>query len=94
MIAPFLFVNIAHRGACRLGENPFIEYICSSCWLWHRAGANEPQRVARLEERVSTLEKKIRRASDVGLVLFLFGAFCALWTQNSGRSDLYVGTTV
>jgi cell division protein FtsW (lipid II flippase) len=47
---------------------------------------SEPQRVARLEGRVSTLEEKIRDAGDAGLVLFLFGVFCALWAQNSGRS--------
>jgi hypothetical protein len=46
----------------------------------------EPQRVTQLEGRVSTLEQKIRNAGDAGLVLFLFGAFCALWAQNSGRS--------
>ena len=47
---------------------------------------SEPQRVAQLENRVSTLEQKIPDAGDAGLVLFLFGAFCALWAQNSGRS--------
>jgi hypothetical protein len=46
----------------------------------------EPQRVSQLEHRVSTLEQKIRQAGDQGLVLILFGAFCALWAQNSGRS--------
>ncbi|HRE79700.1 MAG TPA: hypothetical protein PLN52_01570 [Opitutaceae bacterium] len=47
---------------------------------------SEPQRVAQLEGRVSTLEQKIRSVGDAGLVLFLFGAFCALWAKNSGRS--------
>ena len=47
---------------------------------------SEPQRVSQLENRVSTLEQKIRQVGDQGLVLFLFGAFCALWAQNSGRS--------
>ena len=46
----------------------------------------EPQRVARLEGRVSTLENKVRKAGDAGLALFLFGAVCALWAQNTGRS--------
>ena len=46
----------------------------------------EPERVNQLERRVSTLEHKIRQAGDQGLVLFLFGAFCALWAQNSGRN--------
>lgn len=47
---------------------------------------SEPQRVIQLERRVSTLEKKIRQVGGQGLVLFLFGAVCALWAQNSGRS--------
>jgi len=47
---------------------------------------SEPQRVSQLEHRVSTLEHKIRQVGDQGLVLLLFGAVCALWAQNSGRS--------
>ncbi len=47
---------------------------------------SESQRVARLEDRVSTLEQKILGLGDEGLVLFLFGAFCALWAKNTGRS--------
>jgi hypothetical protein len=46
----------------------------------------EPQRVAELEHRVSKLERKIRKVSEKGLVLVLFGAFCALWAQNTGRN--------
>jgi hypothetical protein len=45
-----------------------------------------PQRVSQLEHRVSTLEEKIQQAGDQGPALFLSGAFCALWAQNSGRS--------
>lgn len=47
---------------------------------------SEPQRVTQLEYRVSTLEQRIRDVGDQGLVLILFGAFCALWAQNSGRN--------
>ena len=46
----------------------------------------EPQRVSRLETRVTTLEEKIKKVGNQGLVIFLFGAFCALWAQNTGRS--------
>jgi len=46
----------------------------------------EPQRVDRLETRVSSLEQKIRKAGDQGLAVFLFGAVCALWAQNTGRN--------
>ena len=47
-------------------------------------------RVANLENRVSGLDSDLKRTvKDVGpggFVLFLFGAFCALWAQNTGRS--------
>jgi 4-hydroxybenzoate polyprenyltransferase len=46
----------------------------------------EPQRVAGLENRVSTLEQKIRSAGDAGVALFVCAALCALWAQNSGRN--------
>jgi hypothetical protein len=39
-----------------------------------------------LEGRVSALESKVRQASEVSAVGLLFGAFCALWAQNTGRS--------
>jgi hypothetical protein len=56
--------------------------LCSG----HAFSQPEPQRVTQLEYRVSTLEQKIKQVGDQGLVLILFGAFCALWAQNSGRS--------
>ena len=41
-----------------------------------------------LERRVSALEGRVQDAAETGMVLFLFGAFCALWAQNRGRSGL------
>ncbi len=47
-------------------------------------------RVSNLENRVSGLDsdfnRRVKDAGPGGLVLFLFGAFCALWAQNTGRS--------
>jgi len=43
-------------------------------------------RVSALESRMSRLESRVRTATTAGAVAFLFGAFCALWAQNSGRS--------
>jgi hypothetical protein len=40
-------------------------------------------RVERLERQVADLAEE---SAPTGLVLFLFGAFCALWAQNTGRS--------
>jgi hypothetical protein len=41
--------------------------------------------VAGVESRISVLGRTIDSSSGEG-VLFLFGAFCALWAQNSGRN--------
>ncbi|MEO6992776.1 MAG: hypothetical protein ABI273_04020 [Lacunisphaera sp.] len=43
---------------------------------------------ARLESRVSALERRANSLPlDLGGVGFLFGAFCALWAQNTGRNS-------
>ena len=39
-----------------------------------------------LENRVTTIESTIDDLASAGFVIFLFGAFCALWAQNSGRN--------
>jgi hypothetical protein len=41
------------------------------------------ERMARLEGKVSSLESK---AGQIGIVAWLFAAFCALWAQNTGHS--------
>ena len=50
-------------------------------------------RVTQLEKDVKGLKSDIRRlmsevreAASAGLVAYLFGIFCALWAQNTGRS--------
>jgi hypothetical protein len=47
------------------------------------ANANE---INQLRTRVSQLERRVDKLDDTALVLFLFGVFCALWAQNTGRS--------
>ena len=39
-----------------------------------------------LENRVTRIESTIDGLANAGFVIFLFGAFCALWAQNSGRN--------
>lgn len=41
---------------------------------------------ATLEDRVQALEQRVDRLAGTGLVLFLYGAFCALWAQRTRRS--------
>lgn len=53
------------------------------------AGAQTAQdlgdRVEGLEAQVRALEERVE-SLPIGLVLILFGGFCALWAQNTGRS--------
>ena len=44
------------------------------------------QRVTNVEQRVSALEGRVKQFGGEGLELFLIGAFCALWAQNTGRN--------
>ena len=39
-----------------------------------------------LEHRVTAIESTIDDLASAGFVMFLFGAFCALWAKNSGRN--------
>lgn len=44
------------------------------------------QKIASLQEEVRRLKSSNDAAAAGGMVSFLFGAFCALWAQNSKRS--------
>jgi hypothetical protein len=39
-----------------------------------------------LSTRVASLERRVASVQTAGVGLFLFGAFCALWAQNTGRN--------
>ena len=43
-------------------------------------------RLDRVESGVSDTKSKLEENASGGAALFLFGAFCALWAQNTGRS--------
>jgi len=44
------------------------------------------RRIAELERRIENLPTPIQTHGPDGAAIFLFGAFCALWAQNTGRS--------
>jgi hypothetical protein len=52
--------------------------------------SEESYRIVQLERKVGELEQKAGRSSGfagpAGAVAYLFGAFCALWAQNTQRS--------
>lgn len=45
----------------------------------------ESAEISRLEHRVAGLERVNRNVGGMAAVAILFGAFCALWAQNTGR---------
>jgi hypothetical protein len=51
------------------------------------AQENLERRVEALERRVEVPRTIIQEQGPSGAVLFLFGAFCALWAQNTNRSS-------
>jgi len=71
LMSPFIFLNSAHSS-----ESEKVE------WL--------EKKIERLEYRVEQSERKLSKvdevAKDLAPLLFLFGAFCALWAQNSKRN--------
>lgn len=65
----------------------FVLLLLLGVWAVVPAFAQaQPQRMDQLEQRVSTLERKVRQLGGEGVLLVLFGAFCALWAQNTGRN--------
>jgi hypothetical protein len=51
-----------------------------------RKVAEVESRLARLESKVTGIPSSVQSNGSDGGVLFLFGAFCALWAQNTNRN--------
>ncbi len=49
------------------------------------AGSTETERLTGIESRLSAVERNLGEVSSGGLGIFLCGAFCALWAQNTRR---------
>jgi hypothetical protein len=47
----------------------------------------EASRISQIETRIGNLERRTNQSIQLGSPLLLFGAFCALWAQNTGRSS-------
>lgn len=43
-------------------------------------------KLEQVERNTSDISKKTKDYAPIGLVLFLFGGFCALWAQNTGHN--------
>jgi Flp pilus assembly protein TadB len=51
----------------------------------YRVGKTERD-VRELEQQLNAVRQNARSAATAGGASFLFGAFCALWAQNTGRN--------
>jgi hypothetical protein len=51
-----------------------------------QADEQTDRRIAELEMRINSLPTPIQTHGNDGAALFLFGVFCALWAQDTGRS--------
>ena len=51
-----------------------------------QADEQTDRRIAELERRINSLPTPIQTHGDNGALVFLFGVFCALWAQNTGRN--------
>jgi hypothetical protein len=89
--------RLARRVHCRWVQSPnlwtmvcILVFLLSASLLQAQVTPSTQQyeaRVSRLEDRVSELQRSpAYHGVDVGGVSFLFGAFCALWAQNTRRS--------
>jgi outer membrane murein-binding lipoprotein Lpp len=47
---------------------------------------SESSTIANLQMRVAQLENRVTSHAADGVAVFVAGAFCALWAQNTGRS--------
>ncbi len=70
-----------------------IFFFVLTLWLVAPLGAQvdgriqtTENRLSAIESRLSRIESRVRSASATGAAVFLFGAFCALWAQNTGRN--------
>lgn len=44
------------------------------------------KKVSQIESQITTLNSNLKTYASSSFVLFLSGAFCALWAQNTGRN--------
>ncbi|MFA7236379.1 MAG: hypothetical protein WC058_05905 [Phycisphaeraceae bacterium] len=58
------------------------------CFVASAALGQEPlqSKVHQLEWKVNQLQRDVHDAAGPGIALILFGAFCALWAQNTNRN--------
>src|SRR4051812_13057995 len=77
-LALVLIVGLAAAG------DSFIAVPAAAPQTISSVPADVSRRLNELEQHVDRVDSRINRGTG-GAVLFLFGAFCALWAQNTKR---------
>ncbi len=68
------------------GENLFAQDPTPTQQKQLEKQIDEQQReIDSLNDRLDDLESDVADNASKGLIFFLFGVFCALWAQNTGR---------
>jgi len=75
----------------KVGALPDTQTYAKQIRVLEHEVRNLESQVRRLRDKNQQLEstqaRLLEESGDVGVVLFLFGVFCALWAQNTGRSS-------
>jgi hypothetical protein len=65
---------------------PFLTFAPRALMAQETVPVSVEARLDELQSQVNSLKTVIPRGSSEGAALFLYGAFCALWAQNTGRN--------
>jgi hypothetical protein len=65
---------------------PFLTLAPRALMAQEKVPVSVDTRLDELQSQVNSLKTVIPRGSSEGAALFLYGAFCALWAQNTGRN--------
>jgi hypothetical protein len=77
-----------NTGTCRLimALLPFLTFAPTALIAQDQGQVSLERRLDELQSQVNSLKTVIPRGTPEGGVLVLYGAFCALWAQNTGRN--------
>jgi hypothetical protein len=77
-----------NKATCRLmiALLPFLTFAPRALTAEENVPVRVEARLDELQSQVNSLKTVIPRGTSEGGALFLYGAFCALWAQNTGRN--------
>jgi hypothetical protein len=77
-----------NTATCRLiiALLPFLTFAPRTLIAQDQVPVSVERRLDELQSQINSLKTVIPRGTPEGGVLVLYGAFCALWAQNTGRN--------